>query len=101
MDTRGSRRLVFYLLASETEAIESAQQRYEAKHLVGHKADFWADIAPYLTVLEVEDFMSQATRVEGEGLSEPAREELDRIRSWVRRWRQPIVGYQLEVDGPV
>lgn len=87
--------MVFYTLASESAPLEWATKRYEAEHLVGYKADFWADIEPYLTVLAIDDFMGQADKVE-DGLSEAARTELGRIRNWARVSGQPIVGYQLE-----
>ena len=76
-------------------AIEGSTPRFTAKVLVGHHADFWADVKPHLTVLSVDDFMAEADRVERELFVE-GRMELERIRAWVRRGGLPVVGYQLE-----
>jgi len=47
-------------------------------------------------VLAVDDFMSEAHKVESELSTEAALSELDRIRDWVRTGDLPVVGYQLE-----
>jgi len=91
-----ARTLVFYLLESEQAPIGPDTKRYAAQTLPGYHADFWADIEPYLTVLAVDDFISEARRVESELSTEAALSELDRIRDWVRTGGLPVVGYQLE-----
>ena len=96
MSPNPKRALVFYLLESTSAAITPDTTRYTAEVLKGYKADFWADDEPYLTVLEVEDFMERSRKVEDELSDMAARAELQRIRSWIRTGGQPIVGYQVE-----
>ena len=98
MAPAATRALVFYLLPAEDTAIEDSTPRLAAKVLVGHHADFWADVEPHLTVLSVDDFMAEADKVERELFVE-GRMELERIRAWVRRGGMPVVGYQLEGAG--
>ena len=77
----------------------SATKRLEAHSLKGHHAEFWADVEPNLSVLGIENFLSEASMVEAELESSNERSELDRIRRCVERSRLPVVGYQLESRG--
>lgn len=99
MTEAADRVLTFYLLESEDASVTSDTPRFEAEVLRGFHADFWADFAPYLTVLRVRDFLDEARRVERE-LTPEGRVELDRIRRWVRASGLPVVGYRLEPHGP-
>ena len=96
MSSEATRRLVFYLLESESAEISYSTKRYAARSLKGYHADFWADVEPYLTVLTVADFLIEAAKVESELTDGAASSELDRIREWVRLGGLPIVGYQVE-----
>lgn len=88
------KRLVFYALDSDDAPIEATTKRYVAHRLDGVD-DFVSDAAPYLTVLEQDDFAREA--LEARRRAPDARHaEVEAVASWARGCGKPWIGFQLE-----